>query len=124
MKTPLLHRPSCLLKASRSVPQFGATSGFPINVSRRSSRGVGRSAGSIFMSRFWAVSYLLLCISLTRCSNHGGNASVLREVSRGTAIFFIWLDDRFVVATDSMAAVNNGKSPPDYNDSKIDLQGK
>jgi hypothetical protein len=76
------------------------------------------------MSRFWAVSYLLLCISLTRCSNHGGNASVLREVSRGTAIFFIWLDDRFVVATDSMAAVNNGKSPPDYNDCKIDLQGK
>jgi hypothetical protein len=44
-----------------------------------------------------------------------------RDESRGTAIFFVWLDDRFVVATDSLETHSN--EPPTFDDCKIVTQG-
>jgi len=41
--------------------------------------------------------------------------------SRGTAIFFEWLDDRFVVATDSIEL--HDRNPPTFDDCKIVKQG-
>ena len=49
--------------------------------------------------------------------------SSIKNESRGTAIFFEWLDDRFVVATDSIG-INDPTKPVDYDNCKIVLQGK
>jgi hypothetical protein len=44
-----------------------------------------------------------------------------RDESRGSAIFFVWLDDRFVVATDSLET--HSDKPPTFDDCKIVAQG-
>jgi hypothetical protein len=50
-------------------------------------------------------------------------APFIKNESRGTAIFFEWLDDRFIVATDSIG-VNDPDKPVDYTNCKIVPQGK
>jgi hypothetical protein len=47
----------------------------------------------------------------------------IKNESRGTAIFFEWLDDRFAVATDSIGVNDSGK-PVDFDNCKIVVQGK
>jgi hypothetical protein len=63
-------------------------------------------------------------VSLVIKPGHAIEDSItMKDESRGTTIFFEWLDDRFILATDSFQT--NGKNGrPDNNDCKIVFQGK
>lgn len=66
---------------------------------------------------------LSLVILLASAKNSGGTGARVpsADYSRGTAIFFEWLDDRFVAATDSLETHSN--RPPTFDDCKIVKQG-
>jgi hypothetical protein len=66
--------------------------------------------------------YLLLFASLFTCGLHAQKSVAYRNDAQGTAIFYDWLDDRFIVATDSLS-VNFNTRKVIYNDCKIVVQG-
>ena len=65
----------------------------------------------------------LLCVALASVSikladaAEGSSSLEIKDESKGTAIFFEWLDDRFVVATDSLETHHN--KPTTFDDCKI-----
>lgn len=72
-----------------------------------------------FIRGLFALSMLLVCCGI------GAQGPTMKRESKGTAIFFVWLADRLVVATDSMGINRDDPANPiDYNDCKIVVQGK
>lgn len=66
--------------------------------------------------------YLTLCVMLLCCWQRlYAASSSLENESKGTVIFFKWLDDRFVLATDSIET--HAHPPPTFDDCKIVVQG-
>jgi hypothetical protein len=65
----------------------------------------------------------LLFASLFACTLHVRSQVIVRNESHGTAIFYNWLDDRFIVATDSLS-INDETKKITLNDCKIKVQGR
>jgi hypothetical protein len=66
--------------------------------------------------------YLTLCVMLLCCwQSLFAASSSLQKESKGTVIFFEWLPDRFVLATDSIET--HAHPPPTFDDCKIVVQG-